>query len=115
MLDEILNRLGFKYEDLSAEEVKVLDGWLQVLNKNELSVGAVTAFLRQMREVIEQKLIDEPEFIYIFFFKFPNRNQIMLKARLKNCMLLEAFLTSPEKAKQSVENAITAIAGTRRI
>lgn len=115
MLDEILNRLGFKYEDLSAEEIKVLDGWLQVLNKNELSVGAVTSFLRQMREVIEQKLIDEPEFIYIFIFRFPNRNQIMLKARLKNCMLLEAFLTSPEKAKQSVENAITAIAGTRRI
>ncbi len=42
-----------------------------------------------------------------------SRQDIYLKARLRNLMLLEAMLTSPEKAKIRLEQAIAGIAGNK--
>lgn len=113
--DEILTRLGLKFEDLSAAERQTLMGWTEALESNQLTVAGVKSFVHSLKEQIEIELVDEPEFIYFLFFKVLNRKQIYLKARLRNIMLLEAFLSSPDKAKAAIERAMGEIARKREV
>jgi len=82
-----------------------------VLEKGQLTVEKVRENISSMKYAVENALIDEPEFAYIFIFKVPNRKQILLKARLQNYMLLESFLLSPERAKEQLESAISGLVG----
>lgn len=106
-----LESLGIKsLDDLNSDEQATLDKWIINLKKDDLTVDNVKDYVSAIRASIENELIEEPEFNYIFIFKVPNRKQIYLKARLKNIMLLEAFLTAPEKAKKALENALKRVA-----
>lgn len=111
--EEILGKFGLKYEDLRDEERVVLDKWLQVLERREIEITDVKDYIAAMLDAIEKELEDEPEFNYIFIFKVPNRQQIMLKARLRNYRMLLKFLTSREKAKKNIQEYINAITGNR--
>ena len=115
MLDDILGRLGLTYEELTNDERNTLDVMLKGMSTKALTVEEIKQFIKSMRESIETELIKEPEFHYILIFKVPNRNQIFLKARLKNCMILEAFLTSPDRAKQALESALSNIQKAKKI
>lgn len=101
MLDELLQKIGLKYEDLNSIEKETLGSWMQALNKSELSIPKIKDFIGAMRDSVEQELtrIDHN-----------SKQDIFLKARLRNYMLLEAFLTSPEKAKEQIERAIAGMA-----
>lgn len=113
MYDEILERLGLKYEELTEDERNILDQWVSVLDSGEVSVSRVRDYIATMKDLVIEKLVDEPEFNYIFIFKVPNRTHLLLKARLKNYTLLEAMLSTPEKAKEKIEQHIMAIAGKK--
>lgn len=106
MIDEILEKVGLKYEDLSVEEKETLNTMLSALDKGNLTLTNLKDYFTHLRETVENQLIDEPEFNYIFIFKVPNRKQIYLKARLRNLMLLEAFLSTPEKARKAVDRML---------
>ena len=60
--------------------------------------------------MVENLLVDEPEFKYVFFFKVLNRQQIYLKARLKNLLLIEKLLLAPDEAKKQLNQAISNLA-----
>lgn len=108
-MDEILKRLNLKYEDLTKGERDTLNTWLDGLSKSQVTLQTLTGYITSMRESVEQALIDEPEFNYIFLFSIPNRKQILLKARLRNYLLLESFLATPEKAKAALERSLASI------
>ena len=107
ILDDLLEKTGLKYEDLDSPghigEKEYLLDMVKALETRALTVEDIKQTIAQMRVRVTQELIDEPEFNYIFIFKVPNRKQILLKARLKNYLLLEEALIAPDKAKKALE------------
>ncbi|MBI4009131.1 hypothetical protein HY357_02770 [Candidatus Roizmanbacteria bacterium] len=101
MIDELLKKFGLKYEDLNDAEQETLNGWLGALQGGSLTTEKVREYIASMRESVETELTKTDH---------DNKQCILLKARLRNYMLLDAFLTSPEKAKKSLEAAISGIA-----
>ena len=104
MIDTILEKFGLKYEDLQRSERETLDKWMVALQENQLSVEKVREFVTSMREGVEEELCKS---------NLRPKKDIFLKARLRNLLLLEGFMTSPERAKQHIEAALAGIAAKR--
>lgn len=101
MIDEILKRFNLKYEDLTVAEKDTLFSWAESLSKKNLTVEGIKTYIASMRDGVEVELAKTG---------FGSKEDTLLKGRLRNYMLLEAFLTSPEKAKQAIERALAGIA-----
>ena len=93
--DEILNKVGIPFEKLEEEERKTLIGWLKNLSNKRLTIEDIKVYIKQMADGVAQELCKS---------ELPKKEDIFLKARLKNYLLLLDYLTSPEKAKRSLEN-----------
>jgi len=104
ILDNILETTGLKYEDLNKAERETLDGWMEALSKNQLTVERVREHISAMKDAVERELCKS---------KLSHKNDLFLKARLRNYMLLEAFLSTPERAKQQLEGALAGMVGGR--
>lgn len=102
MMDEILQKFGLKYEDLSSAERDTLNQWVQSLGKNTLSVEMIRGYVANMRASVEDELTKTD---------INAKQDIFLKARLRNYMLFEAFLSTPAKAKQALEQALSGMVG----
>lgn len=97
-MDKLLEKVGLKYEDLSVVEKETLNTWMEALQKGQLSVEKIKGYIGSMREAVEQELAKAD---------LGSKQDLFLKARLRNYMLLDGFLTTPEKAKEQIENAIS--------
>jgi len=97
MFDEILSGLGLKYEDLQKAERETLSQWTKDLEKGILTLEKVKDYIHSMRDVVEEELTKTSH---------NSKHDLFLKARLKNYLLLEAFLTSPDRAKKAFEESI---------
>lgn len=113
MIDEILNKKGLKYDDLSPEEKKTYNSLIDQANKARLTLDSLKEGITRMKETVEGALVDEPEYIYIIGFKRLNPKNIYLKARLKNYLLIEAILLAPERAKAMLERMVGAMIDTK--
>lgn len=100
IIDEFLEKNNLKYDDLKAVERETLHTWLSSLEKNQLSIEKIKEYIETMRDSVEQELTK---------VSFGSKEDTLLKARLRNYMLLGAFLTSPEKAKRAVDAALRGI------
>ena len=100
MLDKLLEQVGLKYEDLNKLEKDTLDSWVKALQQNKVTPQTVKDYIGVMRESVEKDLT---------VAKLGSKQDLFLKARLRNYMLLEAFLTTPEKAKVALERAISGL------
>ena len=98
MIDELLEKAGLKYEDLNSVERETLNTWIQNLNKSELTLDSVRNYIGQMKAGVEEELTK---------MDHDTKQDIFLKARLRNYILLEGYLTSPERAKKALETALT--------
>ena len=101
-----LEEKGIDIATLNPAEKETYFKMLETVQKSQLTPQKLRDYVIYMREAVERELVKEPEFNFIFIFKVPNRNQIMLKARLFNYLLLEALLVSPEKAKAQLDEMI---------
>lgn len=104
MIDTLLEKVGLKYEDLSLVEKETLNNWMEALQKGQLSVEKIKEYITDMREAVEQELAKSD---------LGSKQDLFLKARLRNYMLLDGFLTTPERAKQQIESAISSIVGKK--
>ncbi len=97
IIDEILAKRGLKFEDLTLVEKETLNTWLDILKKSDVTIDKIRTYILSMRDAVEEELtkVDHK----------PDQD-IFLKARLRNYMLLQAFLTSPEKARQAIERSL---------
>ena len=109
--DVLEEKYNINLDDLNSEEKKTYLDMLAVVQESQITPEKLRDYRGAMREAEEQELIDEPEFNFIFLFKVPNRKQIYLKARLKNYILLESYLLSPEKAKEAYESMVKNLLG----
>lgn len=105
-MDEILEKLGLKYEDLTAAEREELNSWMSSLEQSQLTIEKIREFIAGMRDSVEQELTKTGH---------DSKQDIFLKARLRNYMLLEAFLSTPEKAQKALDRAIAGIANIKRV
>jgi len=101
MIDEVLEKLGLKYEDLNATERETLNSWLDALGKSQLTIESIKGYVSAMRDAVEQELAKA---------ELNTKQDTFLKARLRNYMLLEAFLSTPEKAKAAIEKSVASFA-----
>lgn len=97
--DEI-EKKGIKIEDLTADEQQTYFTMLDAVNKAQLTPEKLKDYIMAMRDAVEQELIKTD---------LGADQDLFLKARLKNYMLLEAFLNSPERAKKALENSIAGV------
>ena len=102
----MLKKIGLTYEDLNSAEKETLNTWIETLQKGQLSVEKIREYITSLREAVGNEISKEPTFIRIFIFKVENPNLIRLQARLRNYILLEAFLSTPERAKEQIENIV---------
>jgi len=70
------------------------------LAKSQLTLEGVRAYIAAMRDGVEQELTKSDN---------ASKNDLFLKARLRNYMLLEAFLSTPERVKKAIEQQLSGI------
>ncbi len=104
MIEELLEKVGLKYEDLNSVEKETLNTWMEALQKGQVSVEKIKEYIVSMKEAVEQELSKSD---------LGSKQDLFLKARLRNYMLLDAFLSTPERAKQQMESAISSIVGKK--
>ena len=97
MIDELLKKYGLKYEELTPDERTTFHTMLDAIEGKTLSIEKIKDFITSMKYAVEQEIVKVGN---------DNKQDTFLKARLKNYMLLEAFLTSPEKAKKALEQSL---------
>ncbi len=100
MIDELLTKVGLKYEDLNSSEKETLNVWMEALQKGQLSVEKIKEYISAMREAVENEVAKSD---------LGSKQDLFLKARLRNYLLLESFLSTPAKAKEQIENAISSM------
>ena len=104
MIDDLLEKVGLKYDDLTSVEKETLNSWMEALQKGQVSVEKIKDYIVSMREAVEMELAKSD---------LGTKQDLFLKARLRNYMLLDGFLTTPEKAKEQIENAISGMVGKK--
>ena len=97
-IEQLLESSGLKYEDLNSVEKETLNTWMDTLQKGQLSVEKIRDYINQMKDAVEQELTKS---------SLNSKQDLFLKARLRNYMLLQGFMTAPEKAKEGIENALS--------
>ena len=97
MFDKILERSGLKYEDLNAGERETLNSWISAMKKGVVTVSKMRSHISSMKDSVEKELTKTDH---------NTKQDIFLKARLRNYLLLESFLTTPERAREQMEQAI---------
>ena len=124
MYDELLKQFDLTDEDLDTPghsgERDQLIAWINDLQQNQLTVEKVLEYIVKMRDSIEKDLAKERntqyDFLSMLCFFIPivgiirkwyqDQRKLELEARLQNYLLLEAFLSSPEKAKQAIRDRL---------
>jgi len=101
MIDKLLEKYGVKHEELKPDELETLNVWLEAIQKSQLTLEKVREYISTMKNSVEDDLTST---------KHNSKKDLFLKARLRNYLLLEAFLSTPEKAKKQLENAMEGFA-----
>ena len=104
MISKLLEKAGLKYEDLNPLEKETLHVWVDRLQKGAVSVETVRQHISIMKHAVENDLAKHD---------LGSKQDLFLKARLRNYMLLEAFLSTPEMAREQLENAISTIVSNK--
>ena len=97
MIDEFLKKIGVKYEDLTQAEKETLLNWLKTLEVRKLT-------LEDFKDGIFNMLIGVAEELSSYDLK--KSQDIYLKARLRNYLVLFSFLTSEERVKKMIEKYV---------
>lgn len=106
MIDELLKKYNLRFEDLTSEEKTTLLQWHEDWQKGQLTIDKIKFYISAMKDAVEDELSKEPVFIHFLIFKRENPKLMLLQARLRNYLLLEALLSSEEKAKERIEEAL---------
>lgn len=106
----ILERLGLSYEDLNEAEKATLTGWVDGIAKKDMDIDDVREHIRNMIYAVEAELADTEEFTWVFIWRVVNPKSVSLRARLKNYVMLEAFMSTPDKARSWMEQHLQQLA-----
>ena len=97
MIDKILEKYNLKYEDLGSDEKETIHSWMSRLQEGQMSLEKVKDYIDSMKMSVETELSGTSH---------NSKQDIFLKARLRNYILLEALLSSPEKAQAQLDRMV---------
>lgn len=99
ILETILKRINpnLTYEELSEGERDTLLAMVENLKQGQLTLDQYKEYVQKMKYSVENELAKHD---------LDPKQDIFLKARLRNLMLLEIFLVAPEKARAAVDAQI---------
>lgn len=98
--DDILQKLGLKYEDLKSDERDTYNTWLQAKHQATITLEDVKDYIIFMRESVEDELSKHDN---------SKTQDLLLKARLRNYRLLEAFFNTPQRAQKALEKSLKGV------
>ena len=98
LYDKYLDELGIKYEDLNPVEKETFNQ--KAFDIKNFSITDVKQHVIDMKNAVALQLSD------IHDTEEDLEKDLILKARLKNYILLEAFLTSPDRAEKALKEAL---------
>ncbi|SRR5258708_3396171 len=114
VIEDTLKRYNINPDEpLSAAEMDDFYKLIEVTQAKAVTLQTYKTFIRNCITVVERELVDTPEFERYCggLFTKENRNHLTLKARLKNYLFLESFLTQPERAKAALDAAAERLGG----
>lgn len=97
MLFQILKENRIKYEDLTTAEKMELEKWEEAFQAGAVTVEKIKEYISLMIGGVENELA---------VYELPKEKDLLLKARLRNYLLLKAFVTAPDKAQKALQEAI---------
>lgn len=92
--DQLLKKIGVSFEKLEPEEKQVYFEMLKVEETKTISIEEWGKFISQMITGIQSALVES---------KDGTDESKQLKSRLKNMIILQNFLESPQRAKEALE------------
>lgn len=106
MITELLEKYNLKYEDLNTAEKQYLEDLEKNFTVKELTVADIQRFINGSIDALTNELVSynvPDNFVKYFFTK---KRRIHVEARLKNLMMMRDFISSPAKAKETVERML---------
>ena len=100
LIEEIEKKVGVKVEDLNPLEKETFFKMLEVVEKTQMTPERLKDYIVSMKMAVEQDLTKS---------NLGTKKDLFLKARLKNYILLEAFLTSHKRAKAQLEDMVSKV------
>lgn len=91
----LLEKLGIRYESLTAEEKETYNQWNEAFQKPEATIPDLKAFLSRQIEDLEHQLMN---------YENSERKELYLKACLRNLKMIQAFILGPEQRKKWLED-----------
>jgi len=98
LYEKYLEEEGIKYEDLNPTEKETYNQ--KVFDIKNITIADLKQHIIDMKNSVALQLSD------ITDTDEDVEKDIMLKARLKNYILLEAFLTAPDKAEKALRDSL---------
>lgn len=97
MINEILTKLGLKYEDLKDEERKIYDAWTAILNKSDVTI-----------EDLKRILPSEIEKARAEHEKYENseKAELFWKAYVRILSLLTSIISTPAKEREALKEQL---------
>lgn len=99
--DAILQKLGIQYSDLTDDEFSTLQSWKESLQTNTLTVEKIQSYITDMRDAVQREITKTDH---------NTKQDIFLKARLRNLLILEGLMVSPEKAQKAIDARLQSFA-----
>ena len=94
-VNEILERVGVRdFDDLKDFEKETYFKMLEVAESGKITLDDVKKHIKRMREGVEYSLATE---------KLTKEQDLFLKARLKNYILMEAVFERPDRAREQLD------------
>lgn len=106
MLNQLLSKYNLKYEDLNPAERETLNNWMSTLSSRQLSVQDIKDYVAQLISAVEREMAEIKETTSLWTFLFGWKKDFYAKARLKNYLMLQDFLTSSDRAQKYIEQSI---------
>ena len=97
ILEEIKSRLGLSFDELKYAERETVMGWMNDLDKQKVTPETILSYIVSLRRAVDNELATH---------NLSKNQDLFLKARLKNLILLEGFMKGPEEAKKALENYV---------
>lgn len=99
--EEIEEKFDINIEELNSLEKETYFKMLAAVQEAQMTPEKLREHIVTMRNAVEQELTKT---------NLGGQQDLFLKARLKNYMLLESFLDSPQKAKEALETMVSTVA-----
>jgi hypothetical protein len=96
-LDQLLEPTGLKFEELTQDEQTEALSMLEILNSSKVTIEGIRKSIEEMKYSVEDKLA---------VAELTPEQDLFLKARLRNYMLLETLIGSHSKAKEAVQTQL---------